>query len=452
MTDGSTDQRETASDGPGAAQDGTASAMVEGDRIPPKRRPLVLAMMADWQLVLRFGAIVILVAACVVLLLHSFTGDGAGLLAAEFRIETALKVAALGFLILLITFLKGGWAVGVTLLGVLSLLIPTMDVIRLVTIATRPDTTIADLYPSNADVSVNTLYRSEALTNEIIEVVRKNLGNGTAASLSLERLREPVRTAIANHEIQRLVETVTSWSVDGLMLHLGEAAYEGDATAGLASWAFRYGDRPQFEADVARLRGLGLIRMNYDDVQSIELTWIGRRVADVLANEGQPLQPQDAAIPTAMWDDPLAQLTTPPGGCPTNVEGLPVLSLDAAVADAPLAVAGVSWFELSLTQETTLVLVAASQSIDPMIFLCRAGIGTALATNDDYETITYRTRFDVGSERIGAWAAAAAGVDSLRWSDAAILTALAPGRYLVGVRDYWGESGRFTLAATAVQP
>ncbi len=438
------DGRKAAPDGPAAPSGGK-----------PDRAALLTAGLSgrgDWRVPLRWGAILILVAASVVLLLLSLFGSHARLPTAEFQTATALKVAALGLLVLLITFLKEGWVVTVLLLSVLSLLLPTSDVIRLVTIATRPDATIADLYPSNEDVSVNTLYRSEALTNVIIGVVRKNLEGTAAAAMNEDRLRGPVRTAITDHEIQRLVETVTSWSLEGLVLHLGEAELAGDAGASMASWVFRYGDQPQFQTDVARLRGLGLIRMNYDDVRSIALTWIGKRVADGLENQGLPRPRNTFDIQPTTAVDPFDALAAPSRGCPTNLEGLPALSVGTPIDDVGLAEGGLNWFELTIETETALVITAVSATNDPVLFLCQAGVGAPLASNDDYETISYHAWMDAGPERIGTLAAAAAGLDRLRWSDAAILMRAPAGQYLVGVKDYWGDAGTVTVAAAAVQP
>ncbi len=385
-----------------------------------------LVVPNNWIVLVRIAGTIVFVLSAVAILLKSAFG-GADVFALQQSINTMMKITALSIILLIITFTSRALSLFLSLVVVFSLLLPTSDVIRLVIVATRSDAEIDELYPRDSNVSVNSLYRSQEITSNIMAEVRKVSGDNVNINLeTLNTIEREIQNKIIIHEVRRLAEHVIVRSLDGLLLHLHNQNQADDEVTGLGTWELHYADHFRFPSDIYSLKSQGLISMNYDDFDSIQLTSVGQRVAQALAEPDFFLgtRQSDQIIRDLFVDE----LCTNPGQADAVATRVgDELELNSNGSER--------WFSVSVTDGEHL-FVAASDFSDPVVTLYDRNSLRMIGKNDDYQEAFFEV--EETANEVARIAAGALG-QALQNTDAALLANLEQGEYLFCVHDYWRE-------------
>lgn len=383
-----------------------------------------LVLPNSWIIVVRAAGTIVFIASAAAILLKSMFG-GSDAFALQQSINSMIKITALSIILLIITFTSRSISLFLSLLVVFSLLLPTSDVIRLIIVATRSDAEIDELYPRDSNVSVNALYQSRQITSDIMTEVRKlSENNALVNSEGISNIENEIQNKIIIHEVRRLAEHVIVRSLDGLLIHLYQQNQEDAEAAGLGTWELHYADHFKFPSDIYSLRNQGLIRMNYDDFDSIQLTSVGLRVAQALDEPDFFLgtRQSDQIIRDLFVDDVCTdpQLASPIVAM--NGDTIDINSLDAE-----------RWISFSVLDGEHLIVVA-SEANDPVLSVYDRNSLRLVGRNDDHRERNFDN--DETPDEIAQIA-----LDSmdrvLKVTDSAVLSEMNAGEYLLCVHDYW---------------
>ena len=189
--------------------------------------------------------------------------------------ESILTIAGLGIIISFLLSAKNVVIVTITLLVVAALVIPSRDIVRFVLVSTGSDRSLEDFY-GRSGVSSNITSRVDDIALEIVDELEKALHQDDLAPFSLEqrqRLAQSIGDVIQRDRTFTLYERVNARGV----LELLSAIMDGQAS----DFIYRYRDVDRLEDDLRYLRYEGLVSIAYDDLDSINITPLGRAVVEV---------------------------------------------------------------------------------------------------------------------------------------------------------------------------
>ena len=400
---------------------------MENDAAPKK--DFEIKTFQDLRL-FQVAALFVFVGASAVILVHTFLGsmnnDPMYISKLEEIIEITTRIIALSLILLFVLIVRHWFSVVFSLLIVCTLIIPTRDVIRLYLLATGSQRDINEFYALDGNILSSSMFRSDHITNQIRSIIKGVFeGNFSAFDQNdIEMIANEVRKEILLYEIIVLAERLLERSMQGLLIHLHE--YSESGGRGIGEWLIDYEQHHRFSGDIASLHSMGLIKMDYDDWDTIEPTEVGHSMARLLSDvRFLPGSPSAEIVALEHFNflseiDPIISLNpigsaSVPGQWPEilNPGSLSELDIGDFTRHAHSGRDTCNLFKLNLDQGLYAVMVRGS--FDTQLAIYESSMSNPDYVNDDYGFARYALPANVTEQAVfeTAWQNSLSGLDSM---------------------------------------
>lgn len=285
-----------------------------------------------------------------------------------------LMTASLGIIVAAMAVFRSSFVVGIGILVIGALIIPTKDMVRFALLVFRSEQTLEELFPDQS-VGLEFQGRDDALASQILSQLENQLldeqGNLLRNDEKSGDRRQLAKGVILNAiEIERattLSERVRLKGTEGPLRAMYVSRFSEGEDSAYQEYTFRYGRRDDFLENMIYLRNLSLVLFDYDSVSEARLTDLGVCAVEILREVKDSTIARCSPLKSSLDTGVRAQQTDTESINPTLVRAL--VNIPSPLANEVFGVARDCIFpssvlEMSLEdRETQEILVSTTATV-----------------------------------------------------------------------------------------